>query len=42
MIGMGNPAFVGELSLIDIDGIDRLASGNPTLGAYARPEELEQ
>ena len=42
VIGMGNPAFVGELSLIDIDGIDRLASGNPTLGAYARPEELEQ
>ncbi|MDE6717669.1 MAG: hypothetical protein K2J70_05680 [Muribaculaceae bacterium] len=39
VIGMGNPAFVNAESLIDIDGIDRLATGNPTLGAYAKPEE---
>lgn len=42
VIGMGNPAYVGPESLIDIDGIDRLAAGNPVLGAYARPEQPEE
>lgn len=39
VIGMGDPAFVNQETLIDIDGINRLADGNPTLGAYAQPEE---
>ena len=34
-IGAGNPAYVSELTVFDIDGVDRLAGGNPTLGAYA-------
>lgn len=42
VIGMGDPAFVGPESLIDIDGFDRLSDGNPTLGAYARPEERKE
>lgn len=41
VIGMGNPAFLNEESLIDIDGVNRLSDGNPTLGAYARPETRE-
>lgn len=39
VIGKGDPSFVNSESLYDIDGADRLASGAPTLGAYARPEE---
>lgn len=39
VIGKGDPSFVNAESLYDIDGVDRLASGSPTLGAYARPEE---
>lgn len=42
VIGMGDPAFINDMSLTDIDGVDRLASGNPTLGAYARPESREE
>lgn len=38
-IGAGNPAYVNELTLTDMDGAPRLGSGNPTLGAYARPQE---
>lgn len=41
VIGKGNPTFVNELTLRDMDDIDRLADGAPTLGAYAAiaPEE---
>lgn len=36
-IGAGNPVLVASPTLIDMDGIDRLAGGvNPTLGAYAK------
>ncbi len=35
-IGAGNPAYVTPECLFDMDGIDRLEWGNPTLGAYAR------
>lgn len=39
-IGRGNPAYVTEECLIDMDGLDRLADGNPALGAYVFvPEE---
>lgn len=38
VIGKGNPAYITPESLYDIDGVDRLSSGAPTLGAYARPE----
>lgn len=38
VIGKGNPSFVTEGALVDMDGVNRLADGNPTLGAYARPE----
>ncbi|MDE6682501.1 MAG: hypothetical protein K2J87_03650 [Muribaculaceae bacterium] len=41
VIGMGDPGYVNSESLIDIDGVNRLSNGNPTLGAYARPEERE-
>lgn len=30
----GNPAFVTPVCLYDMDGIDRLRDGNPSLGAY--------
>lgn len=30
----GNPAFVTDLTLIDMDGVNRLGQGNPSLGAY--------
>ncbi len=33
-IGAGDPAFVNELTQFDMDGVNRLADGNPTLGAY--------
>lgn len=35
-IGKGNPEFVTPIDLYDMDGTDRLASGAPALGAYAR------
>ena len=39
-IGAGNPAYVNQLSLYDMDGLNRLADGNPALGAYVFvPEE---
>lgn len=39
-IGTGNPSYVGEICRYDMDGFDRLAEGNPALGAYVyRPEE---
>lgn len=34
-IGAGNAAFVTKECLIDMDGVDRLRDGAPTLGAYA-------
>lgn len=39
VIGKGNPQYVTTEAVIDIDGVNRLETGNPTLGAYARPEE---
>lgn len=33
-IGAGNPAYVTPQCLYDVDGLDRLANGNPDLGAY--------
>lgn len=39
-IGKGNPGFIGQESLYDMDGYDRLGDGNPTLGAYVfRPAD---
>ena len=35
----GDPALVPAQSETDIDGVPRLASGAPTLGAYAAPED---
>ena len=35
-IGAGNPAYVTPLVRYDMTGADRLAGGNPALGAYAR------
>jgi len=42
VIGKGNAAFVGPETLTDIDGVNRLSDGAPTLGAYARPESPEK
>lgn len=36
VIGAGNPAFVTPQCLIDMDGVNRLSFGAPTLGAFAR------
>lgn len=33
-IAVGNPSFVTSLCRYDMDGLDRLANGNPDLGAY--------
>lgn len=33
-IGAGNPEYVNELTITDIDGLNRLADGAPALGAY--------
>lgn len=39
-IGAGDRAYVGKLCLIDMDGLNRLADGDPALGAYVFvPEE---
>lgn len=35
-LGVGNPAYVNQLTLYDMDGNDRLADGPPALGAYAK------
>lgn len=45
VIGAGNPGFVTNETLIDIDGVDRLTitpTGAPVLGAYGKPEEPEE
>ena len=34
-VGAGNPLYVTPICQTDMDGVDRLAKGNPTLGAYA-------
>ena len=40
VIGAGDPAYVNELTLYDMDGLNRLTDGNPALGAYVFvPEE---
>lgn len=42
-IGAGNPDFVTEQAIIDMDGLNRLAAGNPTLGAFVYvPEKTEE
>lgn len=44
VVGAGNPEFVTNETLIDIDGIDRLTvtpTGAPVLGAYGKPEEKD-
>lgn len=33
-INAGNPAYVTTLCRYDMDGVDRLSDGNPTVGAY--------
>ena len=38
-IGKGNPALLTPECMTDMDGINRLDNGNPTLGAYAMPPE---
>ncbi len=39
-IGAGNREYVNDLTLYDMDGLNRLADGNPALGAYVFvPEE---
>lgn len=35
-LGAGNPDFVTQECLFDMDGVNRLENGNPALGAYAR------
>lgn len=35
-LGAGNPAYVSPVVRYDMTGADRLAGGNPALGAYAR------
>lgn len=42
VIGAGNASYVTSMSLTDIDGFNRLASGAPTLGAYSQPQEPQQ
>lgn len=37
-IGRGNPEYVTQQALYDMDGVNRLSDGNPTLGAFARPQ----
>ena len=36
VIGAGDPSYVTPLCIYDMDGVDRLSLGNPTLGAYAK------
>ncbi len=36
VIGQGNPGYVNSECLIDMDGVNRLSDGNPTLGAYQK------
>lgn len=42
VIGAGNPAFVTPPADYDMEGFYRLGDGNPTLGAYARPEPADK
>lgn len=35
-IGAGNPEYVTDIDAVDMDGVNRLAGGDPALGAYAR------
>lgn len=37
----GNPEYVTARCRYDMDGVDRLATARPTLGAYAKPEEVK-
>ncbi len=42
-IGAGDPTYVNELSLYDMDGLNRLSDGNPALGAFVFvPEETTE
>ncbi|MBD5237756.1 MAG: hypothetical protein HDS62_09585 [Bacteroidales bacterium] len=42
VIGKGNSVYVPQAAIIDMDGFNRLSGGAPTLGAYARPEVLNE
>lgn len=45
VIGIGNPSYVTNTCLIDMDGFNRLTStpsGTPTLGAYATSEPAQE
>lgn len=35
-IGAGNPAFITEETMVDMDGVSRLSGGNPTIGAFEK------
>lgn len=41
-IGAGNPEYVTAECLYDMDGLNRLADGNPALGAYVYEEPAAQ
>lgn len=41
-LGAGDPAFVTDICLYDMDGNDRLSAGAPTLGAYSEPENKQE
>lgn len=41
-IGAGNPEYVNSLCIIDMDGRNRLSSGNPDLGAYVYVPEVKE
>ena len=44
-IGAGNPSYVGDETLYDMDGLSRLSDGAPALGAYVfvpQPEETAE
>lgn len=36
VIGAGNPQYITRFCLYDMDGLNRLSDGNPTLGAFCR------
>lgn len=42
VIGVGNTAYITDICRYDMDGFDRLSTGSPTLGAYARAEEAPE
>lgn len=41
-IGIGDPSFITPLCRYDMDGVDRLSDGNPTVGAYQYVAPVQQ